>query len=147
MSTTSSSPTETSQKAPPKQAKFVLLAKVGQLKREASQLHEEADSYCSIVTALVAGYTELLMWAEAKEREFPGLSTDLVTHSSNHTQLVKGLLHNLPHASISRERVLKLLNSDGLGMAMDVTEDGYVSPSSAQILRNVERAIVATKAA
>lgn len=124
-----------------KSAKFALLAKVGQRKREALALHAEADSYSSTVTELVALSTGLLHLLEQVEPQVRGISPALVTLSSRHTHLMHHILDSLPRSSMSRDRVLRMLNSDGLETAMDITDDGYVSPSSDQILRNVARAI------
>lgn len=128
-----------------KAARFALLARVGRQKREASLLHDEAETYCSSVIELVALSTALLRQLEAAEETDKSLSRSVVTLSSRHSQLIRHLLNSLPLAMISRERVLRMLNSAGLATATDITEEGYVSPSSDQILRNVVRAIGITK--
>ena len=145
MSTKSDSRTATSEMAKVKSAKFALLARVGVLKREASALHGEADNFSSNVTELVALSTDMLTLLEAVEERDKTLSQDVLTLSSRHTQLMQHILYSLPPSMASRERVWKMLSSDGLATAMDITEEGYVSPSSAQILRNVVRAIGITK--
>jgi hypothetical protein len=67
----SSSDSLTSQLAEQKRARFALLAKVGHLKKGASQLHEEADFYSTIVTELLALSTEQLQLLEQLEQETP----------------------------------------------------------------------------
>lgn len=136
------STTDTSEMEVHKRARFALLARVGRQKREVSTLLAALDSSYSNVTELVALSVAQLQWAEEAEQHLPQEMKDqLVTLSSAQTQLIRQILYSLPDATICRELCLKMLNSDGLAMAMDVTPEGYVSPSGDQILRNVARAL------
>lgn len=134
--------TATSERDQHKRARYALLAMVGQRKREASILHTAlADSFTN-VTDLVAEYTDLLHFVEGLEdRLSQEERDDLVSLSSNHSQLMRQILSSLPDDSICRDLCLKMLNSDGLAKALDVTPEGYVSPSGDQMLRNVARAL------
>jgi hypothetical protein len=130
-----------------KRARFALLARVGHQKKEVCQLHEEADFYSSIVTELLALSTELLTSLEAVEDQHPALKFDLVTQVSKHTSLLKHLLSFWPQNITSEQRFLELLDSDGVVMATDISDDVYVSPSMDRMVKNVERAIEVTKQA
>lgn len=145
MTTSSPSTTEVSPQDQHKRARFALLAQVGRQKKQVSTLLEALQDSFTNVTGLVAGYTALLHWVEELESQLtPQQRDDLVTHSSLHTRSIKQLLYSLPGDTLCRDLSLKMLDSDGLGMALDVTTEGYVSPSGDQILRNVARAIEAT---
>lgn len=123
--------------------KFALLAKVGQRKREASQFQDEAEYYFGIVTALLAVSGEAM--AELRLTNPPENGNEKVADlSSRHIQLTRQLLSYWPKNLESQERVLRLLNSDGLAMTTTTTDDGYVIPSSDLILESVARAIAAT---
>lgn len=128
-----------------KRARFVLLAKVGHLKREASQLHEEADFYSTIATELLALSMEQLTLLESLEEKHPEIKAELVNLTSKHTHFVRQLLDFWPQNTVSRSRFYALLDSAGVEMATDVSPEGYVSPSMDLILKNVVRAIEATK--
>jgi hypothetical protein len=128
-----------------KRARFALLARVGHQKREVCQLHEEADFYSSIATELLALSTELLTSLEAVEEEHPLVKSDLVIQVSRHTSLLKRFLSYWPQNITSEQRYLELLDSDGVAISTDVSDDVYVSPSMDRMLRNVARAIEVTK--
>lgn len=143
--TSSPSTTDTSEMAVHKRARFALLARVGRQKKEASMLLEALDNSFTNVTELVALSQAQLRWAEEAEQYLPReLKDSLITLSSAQTQLIRQILYSLPGDTTCRELSLKMLNSDGLGTSLDVTEEGYVSPSGDQILRNVARALEAT---
>lgn len=142
--TQSSSTTPASEKGNHKQGYFVLLAKVGALKRKLFRYQEETEHYSTTAIELLVLSTELLRLLE--EQDLRGLSKrKLLRLSSKHTRLTRNITHYYPPSMESRERLSTLLNCDGLEMAMDTTEEGYVSPSMDQILRNVGRALEVTK--
>ena len=129
-----------------KRARFALLAKVGHQKKEVSQLHEEADFYSTIATELLALSTEQLHLLEKMELLLnKEAQVSLVEISSRHTKLTKRLLSFWPRSTASQSRIFEVLDSVGVAMATDTSEEGYVSPSMDQILNNVARAIEVTK--
>lgn len=142
--TASSHNTRTSEMDKLLRDKFVLLAKVGQRKREASRFQDEAEFWFGIVTELLALLGEAM---EKLRLEHPSAEGDeaVATLTSKQLSLVRQLLSFSPPASESQERVLRLLDSDGLGMMTAVTGGVYVIPSSRLILESVERIIAATK--
>ena len=143
--TPSQASTLTSEMVKLRRDKFVLLAKVGQRKKEASQFRDEAMFYYGTVTELLVALGEAM--ALLREMHPPESGNKKVSDlMCQHTQLIKQLLSFWPQHSESQERALALLDSAGLGMVTGLTEDGYVIPSTALILENVERIIAATKA-
>ena len=144
--TASRSTSDTSPMARLKRDKFALLAKVGHLGREVSALHDEADHYSSIVTELLAASLELLAWVEEEEIQRNQPDPSLVIPVSRITNSIQRLLNFWPKNTTSQDRVLEMLESDGVEMGTTTSEEGYVYLSSDLILRNVERAIGATKA-
>lgn len=142
---TLSSPTPDSrrEKLPP--AYYALLAKVGVRKREASAYRDEAEHYCGIVTELLALSTELVVFLQATEKRAPGLKPLTADSTFRLHRSIKQLLNFWPQNSDSQERLLTLLDSDGLATMTGSTADGYVSLSSDQVVGNVERIIAVTK--
>lgn len=128
-----------------KREKFVLLAKVGQRKREASAYREEAEFYCGNATELLALSVDLIRALQLLEKELPQLRAGTVEATSRLHQSIKQLLRFWPQNSDSQERLVNLLNSDGLATMVGVTADGYVSLSSTQVVENVARVIALTK--
>lgn len=143
--TASLSNTETPPKVPHKRERFALLAQVGRLKKEVSQLHDEADFYSLIATELLALSRVQLTLAEEKETASGTMDASLIAPASRLLVLTKALLRFYPETSTSRERTSRLLESNALAMVTDTSPEGYVTPSMTLLLRNVERAIVATK--
>lgn len=125
--------------------KFALLAQVGREKRAALALQDEATFYSSIVTDLLVAQGELLERLQADAKIDPELVALASEHTSRFHRLTKQLLSFWPANSVSQERILTLLNSDGLAKVLDSTQDGYLTLSTDLILENVERAIEATK--
>lgn len=143
--TASSSTTDPSPMARLKRDKFALLARVGHLGREVSALHAEADLYCSTATELLAASLELLMQLEAVEAQEGAPRKELVIPVSRVTNSIRRLLNFWPKNTMSQDRVLEMLDSDGVEMGTVVSDDGYVYLSSDLILSNAARAIGATK--
>lgn len=128
-----------------KRARFALLARVGHLKKEASQLHDEADFYSTTATELLAHSMESLLLLESLEERHPEIRKELISLTSKHIQSVKRLLSFWPQNTKSQSRFYKLLDSAGVEMATDISPEGYVSPSMDLTLKNVARAIGATR--
>lgn len=135
-----------SELAEQKRARFALLARVGRQKREASQLQDEATFYSTIVTELLAVSGELLALVESQEatmkREELLAVVDLASRQRRST---RRLLSFWPQNSESQQRFSEMLDSAGVAMVTDTSQEGYVSPSMDQMLKNAERAIVAMK--
>lgn len=123
--------------------KFALLAKVGRQKKRASQFGDEAEFWATNVTELLAVLADALEHLE-------GLAPldDLRTAQlrSEHIRLARRLLGFWPPNSESQNRVLNLLDCDGLAKVTELTREGFVILSSDLILENVERIIEATRA-
>lgn len=127
--------------------KFALLARVGVRKREASAFQDEAEFYCGIVTGLLAASAEqlLLLQMVADETNVPRLKGAVADITSRQHRLIKQLLDFWPRNTESQTRTLNLLGCAGLVKMTERTDDGSVSLSTDQILKNVARAIAATK--
>lgn len=143
--TTSSLATAISEMEKHKRARFALLAKVGQRKREASAYRDEAEFYCGSVTELAALSAELVELLQRLEKRAPGLSPFTVEYTSRLHHSIRRLLRFWPQNSDSQERLANLLNSDGLETMLGVTAEGFLSLSSTQVVENVERVIALTK--
>lgn len=125
--------------------KFALLAKVGHLKRVASRSAEETEFYYTTATEALALLAEALRQLASIEREAGSRNPGLVDITSRHHHLIRRLSSYWPQNSESQQRILNLLESDGLATVMGVTSDGYASLSSDLILENVARAIEVMK--
>lgn len=143
--TASSLTSDTSKMVKLKRDKFALLAKVGHLGREVSALHDEADHYSSIATELLAVSSELLTLLEEQEEENQKTNPYLVIPASRLTSLTQKLLNYWPKGSKSQDRVYEMLDSDGVVTVTDTSEEGFVYPSMDLILKNVGRAIGASR--
>lgn len=144
LKTQSSSTTPTSGMGNHKRGYFALLAKVGALKRKLSLYLGEMEHYSTTAIELLVLSSELLRLLE--EQDLRGLSKrKLLRLSSKHTRLTRCITHYYTPSTESQERLSTLLNYDGLEMAMDTSEEGYVSPSMDQILRNMGRALEVTR--
>lgn len=129
-----------------KRARFALLAMVGVRKREASQLREEMLLYYTTATELAALSVELLAFLQRAEATAPQISPLVAESTFTAHRSIKRLLNFSAQNSESQQRLVTLLNSDGLETMMGVTGDGYLSLSSDQIIGNVARVIEVTKA-
>lgn len=127
--------------------KFALLAMVGRVKKEVSQLQDEADFYSTIATDLVAlSEDQLELLQQIEKQADSDQMTDLVIDlTSQFHHLIRRLLSFYPQRTKSQERYSRMLGSDGLARVLADTPDGYVSLSTDQILENVERVIDLTK--
>jgi len=130
-----------------KSDKFALLAMVGRRKKEVSQLQEETDVYFITVTELLAASVEQLTFLQASEATNPHIAPLVLRATSRVHRSIKRLLNYYPKNSASEKRLLDLLTSGGLETMIGVTAEGYLSLSTDQILRNVERCIEVTKEA
>lgn len=126
-------------------AKFALLARVGHLKRKASQSHEQANFYSSIVTELLAVSGEESSLPRQAE-DSPETLLKRAELKSRRLHLIQQLLDFSPRSLESQETHWKLLTSAGLEKEIVVTRDGFLTLSSGLILDNVELLIAATKA-
>lgn len=144
LATASSSTTPTSQTAVPKQEKFVLLAKVGRAKKEASRYRDEAEFFSSFAIATLVALEELRK-AVVSTAPSPELALAVVDAESTQRALTMQLLDSWPQNSESRERFSRVLGSAGLARMMTVTDDGYLSLSMDPILENVATVIEAIK--
>lgn len=125
--------------------KFALLARVGHNKRKASAYQDEAEFYFTAATESLAILGELLDFLQKAEQKDPRLAPFVAKHTSRQHHLIKSLLRYWPKNSDSQERLLTLLDSDGLAATLDTTADGYSFLSTDLILENVARCIAATK--
>lgn len=146
-STKSNSTTQDSATAKVVRDKFVLLAKVGRQKREASQLHDEVTFYSSSVTELAAvSVDQLGVLQDLADRvDSPQLKAAVAEITSRHLIWMRKLLKHWPKNSECQQKLLALLESDGPQQLMAFTPDGYATLSTGLILGNVERIIVATR--
>lgn len=125
--------------------KFALLARVGHNKRKASAYQDEAEYYFTIATEALAVLGELLGYLQKAEKLEPSLAPFVARHTSKQHHLVKSLLTFWPQNTDSQERVLSLLDSDGLAEMLESTPEGYVYLSTDLILENVARCIDASR--
>lgn len=137
--------TETSKKEIRGPLYFAQLARVGHNKRKALAYQEEAEFYFTIATEALAGFEVLLECLKKVEQMEPSLTPFVAKHTSKQHQLIKSLLNFWPKNTDSQERVLSLLDSDGLAATLEFTPEGFASLSMDRILENVERCIEATK--
>lgn len=127
--------------------KFALLAKVGQRKREALAYQEAEEFYFTTATEALALSGELLVVLHEAVGEWsPEWQALVADQTSRYHLLLRNLLSFWPKNSDSQDRLLNLLNSDGLERFLETTPEGYISLSSDQIIENVERIIEATRA-
>lgn len=124
--------------------KFALLAKVGHNKRKASAYQDEAEFYFTTATESLAILGELLDFLQSLEKKDSRLAPFVAKHTSKQHHLIRTLLSYWPKNSDSQERLLTLLDSDGLVTMLDTTPDGYSTLSTDLILENVARCIAAT---
>ena len=124
---------------------FALLAMVGQRKREASAYQEAEEHYYTVATELHANLTGLLSLLQPLAERHAALRPLVAEHTSRLHHSTRSMLNYWSKNSDSQERVLNLLDSDGLKQMLGSTPDGYVCLSTDLILENVARAIGATK--
>ena len=124
---------------------FALLAMVGQRKREASAYQEAEEHYYTVATELHANLTGLLSLLQPLAERHAALRPLVAEHTSRLHSSTKSMLNFWSKNSSSQERVLSLLDCDGLKQMLASTPDGYVCLSTDLILENVARAIGATK--
>lgn len=143
--TPSCSTTEAFLTARLKRDKFALLAKVGHAKRAHSVLQAETELYCTTATELLAISMELLALLESEEESKGEMNLNAVIPVSRLYRCVQKISNFCVTDTASEQRMLRLLESDGAVMAMDTCNEGYASPSMDLMLKNVARAIVASK--
>lgn len=143
--TLSSSSTKDSEKVKLKREKYAHLARVGHQKRRALAFQDAEEFYFTIATEQVALLREQLEEALELEKQMKAPSPAVAKATSRLTHLTRRLLHFWPRNSESQQRISLLLDSAGLATMMAVTDEGYLTLSSDQILGNVERIIALTK--
>lgn len=143
--TASSWTTPLSEMEKQKRARFALLAMVGRLKKEASAYREAEEVYSGIATDLLVDFVGLTLLLQRLDQRLPALKPASAYYTSRLHRSLKQLLRFSPQATDSQERLLNLLSSDGLETMLDVSEEGWLSLSTDQILGNVVRAIEASK--
>lgn len=137
--------TQTSEKAKHSPAYYALLAKVGHQKRKALAYRDERDFYYGIVTELLVPLGEAVEFLQQSEKKVPTLRPLVSSVTSQQHHSVRRLLNFWPQGTESRQKILDLLDADGLATVLGTTADGYLSLSSDLILENVERIIDPTK--
>lgn len=127
--------------------KFALLAKVGRLKREVSQLREEVKFYSSSATELAAVSVEQLgvLQPLAEAVGEAELKMEVAVITSRHLLWMRKLLKHWPSDSECQQKLLALLESEGPQRLMASTPDGYATLSTGLILNNVAQIIEATR--
>lgn len=125
--------------------KFALLARVGHQKRKALASLEEMEFYYGIATELLALLVEAVELLQVVEKAEPALSKHVGTITSRQHHLIRKILRYWPPGTESQERILNLLDLDGLEKVLGTTPDGYVTLSGGLILENVARIIGATR--
>lgn len=124
---------------------YALLAMVGRRKREALAYQEAEEHYYTIATELHANLTGLLSLLQPLAERHAALRPLVAEHTSRLHSSTRSMLNFWSKNSTSQERVLNLLDSDGLKQMLGSTPDGFVCLSTDLILENVARAIGATK--
>ena len=143
--TTSSSITQTSVMENQDQDRDVLLATVDSLKKIVSAYRASELHYVGAATDLLALSVELVTLLQAMEQRAPKLQPVVFKATYRLHRSLRQLLSFWPQRTISQERLLTTLGSDGLETMLDISPEGFPSLSTDQILGNVARAIAVSR--